>query len=274
MNLKRTLVPLAVLLLLAAVVVPACAQEGEEAAAAMNDSNETRATASYAIGLNIGRNMNRQGIDFDVERLIAGLRDGMAGNEPAMSEEELQAAMQTFQKKVMAEQQAKMEEQAMENQAAGKAFLDENAKREGVQVTDSGLQYEVIEEGTGPQPADGDTVVVHYTGTLIDGTKFDSSRDRGEPATFPVDGVIAGFSEGLKLMKKGGKAKIYIPGSLGYGAQGAGGAIPPNATLIFDLELVDVQKADAAPMADDSGMSDESMEDGGMDGGGMDGGGR
>lgn len=266
MSLKRTFAPFAFLLILATAVVPACAQEGEDEALPMNDN---RSTASYAIGFNIGSNMSRQGIDFDVERLIAGLRDGMAGKASAMPEEEMKAAMQEFQKQVMAEQQAKMAQQAAENEAAGKAFLEENAQREGVNVTDSGLQYEVIEEGTGAQPAAGDTVVVQYTGTLIDGTKFDSSRDRGEAATFPVDGVIPGFSEGLKLMKKGGKAKIYIPGNLGYGPQGAGATIPPNATLIFDLELVDVQKGagQAAPMGDE-GMGDEGMEDGGMDGGG------
>jgi FKBP-type peptidyl-prolyl cis-trans isomerase len=173
----------------------------------------------------------------------------------------------------MAAQQAKMEQQGAENLAAGKAFLEENAKKEGVQVSDSGLQYQILEPGSGPSPESGDTVVVHYTGTLIDGTKFDSSRDRGQPATFPVDGVIPGFSEGLKLLKKGGKAKLWIPADIGYGPQGAGAAIPPNATLIFDIEMVDVQKAggdggsmdsgsmDSGSMGDDS-MSDDSMDDG------------
>jgi FKBP-type peptidyl-prolyl cis-trans isomerase len=275
MTSKRFLVPLAVILMLATVVMPACAQgdDGEAAAADTAASSDTTSKASYAIGHNIGSNMHRQGIDFDVDQLVAGLRDGLAGNDPAVPPEEMQAAMQAFQQEVMAAQQAKMEQQGAENLAAGKAFLEENAKKEGVQVSDSGLQYQILEPGSGPSPESGDTVVVHYTGTLIDGTKFDSSRDRGQPATFPVDGVIPGFSEGLKLLKKGGKAKLWIPADIGYGPQGAGAAIPPNATLIFDIEMVDVQKAggdggsmDSGSMDDDS-MSDDSMSDDSMDDG-------
>jgi FKBP-type peptidyl-prolyl cis-trans isomerase FklB len=159
--------------------------------------------------------------------------------EPAYSVEELQAAMQAFQQKMMAEQQARHELQAAENVAAGEAFLTENAAREGIETTESGLQFEVLEPGTGDSPTAEDAVQVHYKGTLIDGTVFDSSYERGQPAEFPVGGVIAGWTEALQLMNCGSKWRLYVPSELAYGEQGVG-SIPPHSVLVFDIELLEV----------------------------------
>ena len=266
----------------------AAAQEGEEPMTEEPTAEEPMAEeggpsdvvkASYAIGLNIGRNMSQQGLGIDRDQLMAGLRDGLDGGDPAFSEEEMQAAMQTFQQRMMAEQQAERQRAAGDNAAAGQAFLAENAAREGVVATASGLQYEVEVAGEGAPPTLADQVVVHYRGKLLDGTEFDSSYSRGEPATFPLGGVIPGFSEGLQKFAKGGKGTLWIPGELAYGENGApGGTIGPNATLVFEIELVDVLRADA-PAADDEAMDgsmeaepmdagaagDEAMEDGGSD---------
>lgn len=271
-ELKKILALCAVLLLTAGLAV---AQEGEEEMAGEEMSGEmaegeemvadtTMADASYAIGLNIGRNMSSQGVDFDEAKLIAGLHDGLAGNEPALSDEQMQAAMLAFQQKMMAEQQAKSQAAAAENAAAGAAFLAENAEREGVVVSDSGLQYEIDQPGEGEPPTADDQVVVHYRGKLIDGTEFDSSYSRGQPATFPLGGVIPGFSEGLMKFAKGGKGTIWIPGELGYGERGAtGGVIGPSATLIFEIELVDILRAaDTAAGEGDAMEGGEPMEDG------------
>ena len=264
-EMKRILALCAVLLLTAGL---AAAQEGEGEMAAEEEmstemaegetmSADPMSDASYAIGLNIGRNMSSQGVTFDQDRLIAGLRDGLSGAEPAMTDEQMQAAMQAFQQQMMAEQQAKRQAAAAENTAAGEAFLAANAEEEGVVVADSGLQYKIDEPGEGPPPTPADQVVVHYRGKLIDGTEFDSSYSRGEPTTFPLGGVIDGFSQGLQKFGKGGKGTIWIPGNLGYGENGGpGGSIGPNATLIFEIELVDILRADAAEEG-------ESMDDGG-----------
>jgi FKBP-type peptidyl-prolyl cis-trans isomerase FklB len=263
-EMKRILALCAVLLLTAGFAV---AQEGDDEMAAEGEMSAEMAAeetmsadpmpdASYAIGLNIGRNMSSQGVAFDEARLIAGLRDGLSGAEPALTDEQMQAAMQAFQQKMMAEQQAQRQAAAADNSAAGEAFLAANADQEGVVVADSGLQYKVDEPGEGPPPTPADQVVVHYRGKLIDGTEFDSSYSRGEPATFPLGGVIEGFSEGLQKFGKGGKGTIWIPGELGYGENGApGGVIGPNATLVFEIELVDVIRGEAA-------ASGDSMEDG------------
>jgi FKBP-type peptidyl-prolyl cis-trans isomerase len=167
---------------------------------------------------------------------MEGIRDGMAGEESAVPQEELQAALQAFNSAVQGEAAARAEE----NAARGAEFLSENAEKEGVQVTESGLQYEVLREGEGPTPEATDQVSIHYQGTLMDGTQFDSSYDRGEPAVFAVNGVIPGFSEGLQLMPVGSQYRFYIPSELGYGPQGSGGAIGPNSTLIFEVELLDI----------------------------------
>ncbi len=198
------------------------------------ESTEQR--ASYAIGRNIASEIFNPDVPFDVEALVAGFRDGLNQKESRLSEEQMGTALQQFQALVQGQMQKRAEEQAK----AGKEFLAENAKKESVKTTQSGLQYEVLKQGTGATPKATDTVVCHYKGTLIDGTEFDSSYKRGEPAEFPVNGVIQGWTEALQMMKVGAKWKLYIPSDLAYGAQGRPGAIPPNSVLLFEIELLDI----------------------------------
>jgi FKBP-type peptidyl-prolyl cis-trans isomerase len=215
------------------------AQPPAQGAPGKPESVEDR--ASYAIGLNIGRNMKAQEVPVNVELLIKGLRDALTGASPALNDEEMQAAVTSLQQSVMAKQQEKMKAEGDKNQKAAEDFLAKNKAKEGVKTTASGLQYEVLKEGTGATPKPTDKVTVHYTGTLLDGTKFDSSMDRGEPVTFGVNQVIAGWTEALQLMKVGGKYKLYVPPALGYGPQGAGnGEIGPNSLLVFEVELLGV----------------------------------
>lgn len=197
---------------------------------------------SYTIGANIGQDFVTQKMDINADVLLLGIKDKMAGKEPRLTEEEMMAEIQSFQQEMQAKLMAEMEQAAEKNKLEGEAFLAENAKKEGVVVTDSGLQYKITEAGEGVSPGPADVATVHYRGTLIDGTQFDSSYDRGQPATFPVGGVIPGWTEALQLMKPGAKWQIFIPSQLAYGERGAGQAIGPNATLIFDVELVSVEK--------------------------------
>lgn len=200
----------------------------------------TKQKSSYAIGVNIGRSFKQQGLDADTEQLVKGFKDAMAGTI-ALSDAELQEAMMKLQQEMMAAQAAKGEKAKGE----GADFLAANKSKEGVKATASGLQYKVLKEGTGPKPKATDTVVAHYRGTLIDGTEFDSSYKRGEPTEFPLNGVIKGWTEGLQLMPVGSKYQFFIPSDLAYGERGAGGQIPPNATLIFEVELVSIKPAGA-----------------------------
>lgn len=193
--------------------------------------------ASYAIGQQIGTNLKNQNIEFDSEVVAMALKDAQKG-ESKLDKEGMQAAMMKLQEMAMKKQQ----EEAENNLKKSQAFLDGNKSQPGVQTTASGLQYQVITEGKGAMPSDDDTVKCHYTGTLISGEKFDSSVDRGQPAEFPVKGVIPGWTEALKLMKVGSKLKLFIPPNLAYGAQGRPG-IPPNSALIFEVELLDIVKA-------------------------------
>ncbi|MBL6765778.1 MAG: FKBP-type peptidyl-prolyl cis-trans isomerase [Verrucomicrobiae bacterium] len=195
---------------------------------------------SYIIGYNIGRNLARDGVDVKLDQVLEGLKAGVGGKEPVISSEESQQIMQAFQQQMMAKQQATQSEAGKAAAAEGAAFLATNGKKEGIKTTASGLQYQVIKDGTGKTPKPTDQVTTHYRGTLISGKQFDSSYDRGEPATFPVNGVIAGWTEALQLMKEGAKWKLFIPSNLAYGERGAGADIPPNATLIFDIELIKV----------------------------------
>ena len=192
---------------------------------------------SYGLGRNLGETVGER---LDVDALRTGIADAQTGAESAVPDAEMQAAMQRVQQAIRQEQQAEQMALAEENLAAGEAFLAENGEREGVTTTESGLQYEVVEPGEGATPGPGSRVTLHYRGTLTDGTEFDSSYD-GEPATFGVSGVIPGFSEGLQLMSVGGTYKLYIPGNLGYGPAGSPPTIGPNALLIFEVELLDVQ---------------------------------
>ena len=196
--------------------------------------------ASYGIGLQMGVQLAPTGSLLDMDALRAGIRDGMAGDESAIPQGELQAAIQAFSEAVNAQESDRMAAEGEANATEGEAFLAENAEKDGVTVTESGLQYEVISEGDGARPSPEDRVSIHYKGTLIDGTQFDASYDRGEPAVFGVGGVIPGFSEGLQLMSVGSHYRIFIPGNLGYGPQGPGADIGPNATLIFEVELLEI----------------------------------
>lgn len=196
---------------------------------------------SYALGLSMGNNFKASGIEtLDVADFSAGVAAVFDGEQPKMSYDEAKAEIQKFFTAMEERQREAAAAIAKVNSEAGEAFLKENGTREGVKTTESGLQYEVIEEGNGAMPKAGDDVTVHYTGTLIDGTVFDSSVERGAPATFGVTQVIPGWVEALQMMKEGAKWRLFIPSNLAYGPNGAGGIIGPNATLIFDVELIKV----------------------------------
>lgn len=196
---------------------------------------------SYILGLDVGQSLGNLDTELDLDVLRRGIEDALEDRERAMSDEEIQATRAALMQQVQARAQARAQARGETNRQAGAEFLAENAEREGVEVTDSGLQYEVIEAGDGERPGAEDTVTVHYRGTLLDGTEFDSSYSRGEPATFPLNGVIPGWTEGLQLMPVGSTYKFYIPSELAYGERGAGQAIGPNSTLVFDVELLEIQ---------------------------------
>ena len=194
---------------------------------------------SYALGVQIGNNMKAQGItDVDAKTIGAAIADVMKGSKLQLSHEEMQAALTAYQQ----EMEKKRMATASAAKAKGDKFLADNKKRKDVKVTDSGLQYEILTEGKGEKPKATDTVTVHYHGSLIDGTVFDSSVKRGQPATFPLNGVIKGWTEIVQMMPTGSKWKVVIPPELAYGENGAGGAIGPNETLIFEIELLSIKK--------------------------------
>jgi len=197
--------------------------------------------ASYSIGVDIGMNFKKQNMDLNADALAAGAKDALNG-KPQVNPNEIREIMTQWQQE-FGEKQKVM---ATKNQADGEKYLAENKKKEGVKTTASGLQYKSLKDGAGPQPKASDTVTVNYRGTLIDGTEFDSSYKRGEPATFPLNGVIKGWTEGLQLMKKGSKFQFVIPPNLAYGERAVGADIGPNSTLVFDVELLDVKPAEAA----------------------------
>jgi FKBP-type peptidyl-prolyl cis-trans isomerase FklB len=198
--------------------------------------------ASYAIGLNIGKSMHKDSVDVDTAILLRGLKDGMAGAKPLLTDDEARAVMVALQTDLRKKQEEKMLVQGEANKKAGETFLAENKTKDGVVTLPSGLQYKILTEGTGPKPAPTDTVVCNYKGTLLDNTEFDSSYKRGQPATFPVSGVIKGWTEALQLMPVGSKWQLFIPSDLAYGARGGpGGGIGPNATLVFEVELMSIQ---------------------------------
>ena len=198
--------------------------------------------ASYIIGTNIASNLKSQGADVNLESLVAGLTDVLKGTGSKIAPAEAQEIMTKFQDEMKAKTDAKAGESGKKNITEGKAFLEKNSKVEGVKTTASGLQYSVMKEGTGEKPKSTETVKVHYHGTLLDGTVFDSSVQRTEPATFPLDGVIKGWTEGLQLMPVGSKYKFVLPSELAYGERGAGGDIGPNAVLTFEVELLEIVK--------------------------------
>ena len=195
---------------------------------------------SYALGMYLMGNLAELPIEIDVESVIAAIKDVSAGKDTALKVEEYHKYMQTFQQKVQQAGQQAVAKAAESNKKAGAEFLAENAKKDGVKVTASGLQYKVITEGAGAHPTATSRVKVHYTGKLTDGTVFDSSVQRGEPIDFGLNQVIAGWTEGVQLMTPGSKYEFYIPSDLAYGDRGAGNAIPPGATLVFEVELLEV----------------------------------
>ena len=241
-----------VLVSAAAFAVAACSKpaDNKDATAAGGLTTDSQ-KFSYSIGVNIGKQLHNIKDNVDTKSLEAGLEDSFSDAPLKLDDKAREEVMKAMAQKI---QQQKMEEQkklADKNKADGEKFLADNGKKPGVKTTASGLQYEVETDGTGATPGKDDKVTVNYKGTLIDGTVFDSSYDRKDasgnptPATFPVSGVIPGWTEGLQLMKVGGKYKLYIPSNLGYGEHGAGQKIGPNSTLIFEVELMNVEKADA-----------------------------
>jgi FKBP-type peptidyl-prolyl cis-trans isomerase FklB len=195
---------------------------------------------SYIFGIQVGQNMKAEGVELEMDAFSAGVADMFAGKQPQLKQEEAERVIGEFQ-----QQKAKeMAEEMNKKQQVAQTFMAENAKKEGVVTTASGLQYEILKEGDGAHPTADDKVIAHYKGTLLDGTVFDSSYDRGEPATFPVKGVIQGWQEVLPMMKEGGKWHVVIPANLAYGPRGAGQGSPigPNETLEFDIELIAITK--------------------------------
>jgi FKBP-type peptidyl-prolyl cis-trans isomerase FklB len=209
-------------------------------------SKAQRERASYAIGLDIGRTLRTQEMDVDIELFVQGLRDSLANTKAAFSEKEMHEAVLILKRDSQNRMEQKMKALAAQNKTEGDRFLALNAKKAGVKSTKSGLQYKVIKEGSGASPKATDQVRTHYHGTFIDGNVFDSSVERGEPAVFPVNGVISGWTEALQLMKVGSKWQLYVPSDLAYGVRGRG-EIPPNSTLIFDVELLGIEKTDPRP---------------------------
>ena len=203
---------------------------------------ETKDKVSYSIGMDIGSKLKSQNVEVNPDQLSNGLKDGLSGAKPKLTEEDMQATMQAFAAEMQGKMQAKMKAQGTENKAKGDAFLAENKKKEGWKTTASGLQYKELKAGKGEKPKPTDTVTTNYRGTFIDGKEFDSSK---EPADLPVDGVIPGWSEALQLMPVGAKWQLAIPSNLAYGENPPSPVIAPNSVLLFDLELLGIKKPDA-----------------------------
>jgi len=197
--------------------------------------------ASYALGVNIGHGLTKDAVEVDPGLLFQGLKDGMAGGKTQMTDDELKAALASLQADVMKRQQEKMQVLGEADKKEGDAFLGANKTKEGVVTLPSGLQYKIVQQGTGPKPTASDTVTVNYRGTLLDGTEFDSSYKRGQPATFAVGQIIRGWTEALQLMPVGSKWQLFIPPELAYGPRSPSPVIPPNSTLIFEVELLSIQ---------------------------------
>ncbi|MEK6672779.1 MAG: FKBP-type peptidyl-prolyl cis-trans isomerase [Nitrospirota bacterium] len=196
---------------------------------------------SYSLGADIGNSLKRQSIEINPDALVLGLRDVLSNSKTLLTDKEMQEILAGFRKEMMAKQAEQFKAMSEKNKREGEAFLAENKRKDGVITLPSGLQYKVIKAGTGAVPKETDTVVVHYTGTLINGNEFDSSYKRGEPASFSVNGIIQGWKEALLMMKTGSKWQLFIPSSLAYGERGAGRDIGPNSALIFEVELVSIK---------------------------------
>lgn len=262
--LKSTLIPWSLTLLLVAGTGAAIAQSGsssqtqatpaapqpkaqsptgsDQAASSNSPFKTNKEKASYALGMNVGTSLHRQSVDIDPDLFAQGLKDAMSGKKPLITEEEGRAALMQLQTDVRAQQAQKMKEEGDANKKEGDAYLAGNKSKPGVVTLPSGLQYKILKEGTGPKPTANDTVECNYTGTLINGTEFDSSAKHGGPAKFPVNGVIKGWTEALQLMPVGSKWQLFIPSDLAYGERGTpDGSIGPNSTLVFDVELLSIE---------------------------------
>lgn len=197
---------------------------------------------SYAIGMDIGKNLKSQPVELNSDAVSQGVKDSLNEGKTLMTQQEYLDILAAFKKEMSQKQIAQMKELSEKNKKEGEEYLAENKKKEDIVTTQSGLQYKVLKKGTGKIPNSTDTVTVHYRGTLIDGTEFDSSYRRGQPASFKVNGVIRGWTEALQLMKEGAKWQLYIPSNLAYGERGAGRNIRPNSTLIFEVELISINE--------------------------------
>ena len=229
--------------LLGICLLASLAQAADQAA--LKDSKDK---LSYSIGVDIGHRLKGQSIDVDPDILAKGIKDIFTGGKLLLTEQEVRDTLAAFQKDMIAKQKERAKVIGEKNKKEGEAYLEANKKKEGVKVLPSGLQYKVITEGKGKTPKATDTVTVNYKGTLIDGTEFDSSYKKGQPATFPVNKVIPGWTESLQLMKEGSKWQIVVPPALAYKEMGAGNMIGPDATLIFEIELISVKPAEAKPV--------------------------
>ena len=226
----------ALLISVTTLAVAAFAQETPEINSEIDKIN-------YSLGYQIGGDFKRQGVEILPELVVKGIKDALSGAKPLMTEDAMYQTLVNLKNKIVADQEAALQKESEENLARGKAFLEENGKKEGVVTLPSGLQYKVIQPGTGASPSSTDKVTVQYKGMLIDGTEFDSSYKRGQPAIFQANQVIAGWNEALQLMKAGAKWELFIPAGLAYGNRGIGDIIKPNSTLIFEVELLAVEKS-------------------------------
>jgi FKBP-type peptidyl-prolyl cis-trans isomerase len=233
--------------------------------AGASDLKDDKDKLSYSLGVDIARTLQRLDVDLNQQALVQGLSDILAKKSPALNDQEIQQTLQNFQKQLiqkqqaaMAKKQTEMKDLAEKNKTEGKKFLDENAKKPGVKTLPDGLQYKVEKEGTGPKPKDTDVVETNYRGTLTNGQEFDSSEKNGGAVSFPVNGVIKGWTEALKLMPVGSKWRLYIPSDLAYGDEGAGDTIQPGSTLVFDVELLGIKKEAAAGTQPGTGGTPEA----------------
>ena len=238
MKMKQILSVLVALILSLSLLSCAPGEKSASKKALKSDSERF----SYALGLDIGASLKELETDIDLPSFIAGLQDTLEGRKLLLTPEQVVEVRKEFARKMQEKQAQKSKDIAEKNRKEGEAFLTENKKKEGIVTTGSGLQVVVLDEGDGPKPKATDQVKVHYRGTLLDGTEFDSSYKRGQPVTFPVNGVIAGWTEALQLMKVGSKVRLFIPSNLAYGERGSGQRIGPNATLIFEVELLGIEK--------------------------------
>jgi FKBP-type peptidyl-prolyl cis-trans isomerase len=243
---KRFFIHTAIPLLIASLTFPAF---GQEKAAEEQKLKTPAEELSYVLGMDVGNSLKRFGAEINLDIFMEALQKTLQGEETALTPQRAREIKQAFMQKRREQQAVERKAAGEKNLSEGEAFLAENKTKEGVITTESGLQYQVVKEGDGPKPKATDKVSVHYKGTLLDGTEFDSSHKRGKPATFPVKGVIAGWTEALQLMPVGSSYKLFIPAKLAYGERGAGGQIGPNSTLIFEVDLLEIaaDEPQAAP---------------------------